>query len=221
MYPSPLNIYVPSRTSSKEMFFNGEGNQVRWNRSLATPISLGFWSQLICPSHLWGMNCQLHFSNEDTEIQYDYYWWRSQDFNPDQVGLIRAPINGSSLLLILTHVDWRAINGKLWHDRFWDNLWLPGFALLAVTVAIFVSTSYVSDTRMGLRSHLILVSCSVVCHLATPWTIPLQAPGRNTGVGGHFLLQGIFSIQGQNPGLPHCRQILLPSEPPRKHLFNP
>ena len=35
----------------------------------------------------------------------------------------------------------------------------------------------------------------------------------STGVGCHFLLQGIFPIQGLNPGLPHCRQTLLPSEP--------
>ena len=34
----------------------------------------------------------------------------------------------------------------------------------------------------------------------------LQA--RNTGVGGYALLQGIFPIQGSNPGLPQCRQIL-------------
>ena len=32
--------------------------------------------------------------------------------------------------------------------------------------------------------------------------------GKNTGVGCHALLQGIFSTQGSNPDLPHCRQIL-------------
>ena len=32
--------------------------------------------------------------------------------------------------------------------------------------------------------------------------------GKNTGVGCHFLLQGIFLTQGSNPGLLHCRQIL-------------
>ena len=32
--------------------------------------------------------------------------------------------------------------------------------------------------------------------------------GKNTGVGCHDLLQGIFPIQGSNPGLPHCRWIL-------------
>ena len=33
-------------------------------------------------------------------------------------------------------------------------------------------------------------------------------PGKNTGVGCHFLLQGIFPTQGLNPRLLHCRQIL-------------
>ena len=33
-------------------------------------------------------------------------------------------------------------------------------------------------------------------------------PGKNTGVGFHALLQGIFPTQGSNPHLPHCRQFL-------------
>ena len=37
---------------------------------------------------------------------------------------------------------------------------------------------------------------------------PWNSPGQNTGVGSLYLLQGIFSTQGSNPGLPHCRQIL-------------
>ena len=36
---------------------------------------------------------------------------------------------------------------------------------------------------------------------AIPWTI------QNTGMGNLSLLQRIFSTQGFNPGLPHCRQI--------------
>ena len=40
-----------------------------------------------------------------------------------------------------------------------------------------------------------------------------DSPGQNTGVGCHFLLQGIFSTQGSNPHLLHllhCRWILYP-----------
>ena len=35
-----------------------------------------------------------------------------------------------------------------------------------------------------------------------------DSPGKNTGVGCHALLQGIFPTQGLNPGLPHYRWIL-------------
>ena len=35
-----------------------------------------------------------------------------------------------------------------------------------------------------------------------------DSPGKNTGVGCHALLQGIFPTQGSNPGLPHYRRIL-------------
>ena len=37
---------------------------------------------------------------------------------------------------------------------------------------------------------------------------PWDFPDKNTGVGCHFRLQGIFPTQGSNPGLPHCRQML-------------
>ena len=35
-----------------------------------------------------------------------------------------------------------------------------------------------------------------------------ESPGKNTGVCCHALLQKIFPIQGLNPGLPYCWQIL-------------
>ena len=57
---------------------------------------------------------------------------------------------------------------------------------------------------------------------ATPWTVAHQAspsmgfPGKNTGVGCHFLLQGLFPTQGLNPGLLHWQADSLPSQPPGK-----
>ena len=39
---------------------------------------------------------------------------------------------------------------------------------------------------------------------------PWDFPGENTGEGSHFLLQGIFPIQGQNPGLLHWQAHSLP-----------
>ena len=55
------------------------------------------------------------------------------------------------------------------------------------------------------RESRSVVSNSLQPHgLYSPW----NSPGQNTGVGSLSLLQGIFLIQGWNPGLPHCRWIL-------------
>ena len=69
--------------------------------------------------------------------------------------------------------------------------------------------------------------CSVTqsCRLfATAWTIarllcPLDFPGKNTGVGCHSLLQGIFLTQGSNPGPLYHKHILY-SQPPGKLITN-
>ena len=53
-------------------------------------------------------------------------------------------------------------------------------------------------------SHSV-VSDSLQPHeLDSPW----NSPGQNTGEGSPSLLQGIFPIQGLNPGLLHYMQIL-------------
>jgi len=36
---------------------------------------------------------------------------------------------------------------------------------------------------------------------------PWNYPDKNTGVGSHLLLKGIFLTQKLNPGLLYCRQI--------------
>ena len=39
-------------------------------------------------------------------------------------------------------------------------------------------------------------------------SIHRDSPGKNTGIGCHALIQGIFPTHRSNPGLLHCRQIL-------------
>ena len=63
--------------------------------------------------------------------------------------------------------------------------------IINVNVKVSESHSVVSDS---LQPH----------GLYSPW----NSPGQNTGVGSLSLLQGIFPIQGSNPGLSHCRWIL-------------
>ena len=49
--------------------------------------------------------------------------------------------------------------------------------------------------------------CLTLCD-PTDYTSPWDSPGQNTGVGSLSLLQEIFTTQGSNPGLLHCRPIL-------------
>ena len=46
------------------------------------------------------------------------------------------------------------------------------------------------------------------------------SPGKNTGVGCHFLLQGTFQTQGLNPGLLHCKQTLYQLSHQRRPFYN-
>ena len=48
---------------------------------------------------------------------------------------------------------------------------------------------------------------------------PWDFPGKNTGVGCHFLLQGIFLTQGSNPSLLQCKQIIYWLSPWRSPLL--
>ena len=58
-----------------------------------------------------------------------------------------------------------------------------------------------------------LLSC--VRLFETPWTVactrllrPWDFLGKSTGVGCHFLLQGIFPTQGSSPGPPHSNWLI-------------
>ena len=54
------------------------------------------------------------------------------------------------------------------------------------------------------------------CGLLCPW----NSPGKNTGVGCHFLLQGIIRTQGLNPGL-LCLLHWQADSLPLRHLGSP
>ena len=91
------------------------------------------------------------------------------------------------------------------------------------------STSVILRETVGLSSHLracktvkSVCTCgkwkwsrSVMSNSLQPMNCkparllrPWDFPGKDTGVGCHFLLQGIFPTQGLNLGLRHCRQTL-------------
>ena len=71
---------------------------------------------------------------------------------------------------------------------------VPLLSTCCVCVCVCVLVTQSCDS---LRPH-------VPARLLCPW----NSPGKNTGVGCHSILQGMFPTQGLNPGLLHCRQIL-------------
>ena len=86
---------------------------------------------------------------------------------------------------------------------------LPHFFLKSPTRWIWVSPLSWWALCCAVLSHSV-VSDSLWLHGLRPARLlcPWDSPGKNTGVGCHALLQGIFPTQGLNPGLPPCRRIL-------------
>ena len=90
-------------------------------------------------------------------------------------------------------------NGKLMNELI-GNLFCSVFIFKSrFEVKWSESRSVVSDS---LRLH----------GLYSPW----NSPGKNTGVGSHSLLEGIFPTQGLNPGSPTLWADSLPDEPQGK-----
>ena len=82
----------------------------------------------------------------------------------------------------------------------------------------FILLIHLLDTRIqtDVKAHNIDIVCrSVVSDSLRPHALeafrllcPWDSPGKNTGVGCHSYLQGIFPTQQSNPGLLQCRQNL-------------
>ena len=79
---------------------------------------------------------------------------------------------------------------------------------------VVVDTEY-EQMLVPVRYRYAMLICSVMSDSLQPVdcsppgsSVHGDSPGKNTGVGCSTLLQGIFPIQGSNPGPPHCRQIL-------------
>ena len=84
----------------------------------------------------------------------------------------------------------------------------PLMMLCKIRQQALKSVLYVHMTNQSFKEQ----DACMFSHFIRPW----DSPSKSTGVGCHALLQGIFLTQGLNPHLLHCRQIVLPTEPPRK-----
>ena len=81
---------------------------------------------------------------------------------------------------------------------------LPVNILEDLMVSLFVCLFILQCVSRSVLSESLQPHGLQPARLLYPW----NSPGKNTGVGRHFLLQGIFPTQRSNPGLLHCRQIV-------------
>ena len=100
----------------------------------------------------------------------------------------------------------------VFHSAFNKRYFLPSLYCLIILPCDFAFISYtrlreVAQLCPTLRPHG-LYSTRLFC----PWNFP----GKSTGVGCHFLLQGTFPDPGIEPKSPALRADALPSEPPGK-----
>ena len=63
---------------------------------------------------------------------------------------------------------------------------------------------WISLTCMCLVTQSCLTLCDPMDYSLLGSSIHRDSPGKNTGVGCHALIWGIFPTQGSNPGLLHC-----------------
>ena len=108
---------------------------------------------------------------------------------------------GSSSVL---SYGWESVCGKVFTDPQQKGENRVGNTLSYI-IPIFSVTVFFYRFIIAESESRSVVSNSLQPHgLYSPW----NSPGQNTGVGSLSLLQGIFSTQELNPGLPHCRWIL-------------
>ena len=86
-------------------------------------------------------------------------------------------------------------------SKFWLWLWINSEYTKQCFIVYF---KWMRRSPGGSESYSVMPNSLRPHGLYSPW----NSLGQNTKVGSLSLLQGIFSTQGLNPGLPHCGQIL-------------
>ena len=105
---------------------------------------------------------------------------------------------------------------------YWPILWsttinvpstLEECVLQYLHLSFYIWSLKVKIKKVKLLSPTLCDPKGCTCQ-APPWDFP----GKITGLGCHFLLQGIIPIQRSNPGLLHCRHTLNPLSHKRAYL---
>ena len=96
-------------------------------------------------------------------------------------------------------------------------VWLKSQVLILAFIVGRFSSLHPWESSI-ISNWLSVISDSLWLHGLQPARLlcPWNSPGKNTGVGCHFLLEVIFPTQGSNPDLLPLQADSLPTEPPGK-----
>ena len=175
-----------------------------------------FW---LCMSKLWG--------NKGREWN-EHFWEAVHDTTKAETKIIALQLwrlrRGWERMKELTELsDWFSGQKRRWNFKITKITRLEEIRKFDRTQGF--CTDGVRNWHTIFGSSLPLCVCMCVCVyellsglFTTPYPIncslwytsvhDLNSPGKNTGIGCHSFLQGIFPTQGSNPGLSCCRQIL-------------
>ena len=129
-------------------------------------------------------------------------------FNKEQP-LVFSSVQSFSCVWLFATPQTAAHQASLSMTNSWSLLKLMSIKSVMPSNHLLISESR-SVASDSLRPHG-LSAARLLC----PW----NSPGKNTGVGRHSLLQGIFLTQGSNLGLPALQADSLLSEPAGKPYF--
>ena len=138
-------------------------------------------------------------------------FWQEDNHGFLKYVFVQLSINLAISLAIITH------NAPCHIFRQWRGKFLV-ISYVIMTVDNFFSKSFLLSWR---TSSCIFVQLTTLCYsrlygetmyCSLPGVLsmafcPWNFPDKNTGLGSHSLLQGIFPTQGSNSGLLQCRQI--------------
>ena len=154
--------------------------------------------------------------------------WKEEPGRLQSMGLLGVRHNWATSLSLFTFMHWRR-NGNplqcscLENPRVGEPDGLPSMGShrvrhdwsdLAAAAAAVRGYKYHENNKIQLNVNCCLVAKSCLSLLqphrlkSTRLLCPWDFPGKNTGVGCHLLLQGIFSTQESNLCLLNLRQIL-------------
>ena len=153
--------------------------------------------------------------------------WTSSHFPPHPIPLGHPRAPDLSTLSHASNLDWRFISHMIIYmfqchsPKSSHPCPLPQspkdcsihlclFHCLAyrVIVTIFLNSIYMRYGGVGVSRSVMPDSLRPHGLQPTRLLCSWDFPGKDTGVGRHFRLQGIFPTQGSNPGILHYRQIL-------------